>query len=348
MPRTKKQRENNARQARESKKNEGKKNDNTKKNRGNRYDNSNKSGKGFMLDASSPCPVHPDSSHTWGKCYRNPANANNNRDNRNNQNDRSNRDNNKKRKNESHAASVTGFVNDSDSDNDKSTKDETMSPASSKSQKPSCSCSSAPNKSHSLPLDLFQIDVNASTADEISTLTAEDLVSLFTAQNGISNDGVEISSPSATEKTENKQPSTVISIKQIEKQTMTRHLRVLFDTGSSASFISRKVLPKGVIPRPIRNVITTTISGSQNLQGIVTLRGIMLPEFTTSRRISTPINALVFDNDACSVDLIFGTDVLIPLGIDVHNSRQEVRWMDKTIPLYSQPKKNTVRPRFST
>ena len=119
---------------------------------------------------------------------------------------------------------------------------------------------------------------------------------------------------------------------------MTRHLRVLFDTGSSASFISRKVLPKGVIPRPICNVITTTISGSQHLQGIVTLRGIMFPEFTTSRRISTPINALVFDNDACSVDLIFGTDVLIPLGIDIHNSRQEVRWMDKTIPLYSQPK----------
>ena len=64
----------------------------------------------------------------------------------------------------------------------------------------------------------------------------------------------------------------------------------------------------------------------------VLLQHITLPEFSPTQRIDKPLSAYVFDKANSPYDLIMGLDVLVPLGIDLSCSTQQVTWMQLVIP----------------
>ena len=81
-------------------------------------------------------------------------------------------------------------------------------------------------------------------------------------------------------------------------------LKVLFDPGSTTTFISRKCLPRHCKPCPAaRNRSVNTLAGSCTANEVVVLRAIRLPELDKNRVVDQH-EALVFDGEI-RYDLIF-------------------------------------------
>jgi hypothetical protein len=76
----------------------------------------------------------------------------------------------------------------------------------------------------------------------------------------------------------------------------------------------------------------TTLAGRVEVQEVVILRDLMLPEFDKNRRISQQ-KALVFDNDKVKYDIILGTNFLLKTGIRLNYSEGKMKWFDCSIPL---------------
>jgi glycerol-3-phosphate O-acyltransferase len=70
--------------------------------------------------------------------------------------------------------------------------------------------------------------------------------------------------------------------------TSARILTVLFDSGGSGCWISDRALPRGCQPTKLPQPITSlTLSGTLSTQHVVTLQGIILPEFDRNKTIDT-------------------------------------------------------------
>ena len=86
-------------------------------------------------------------------------------------------------------------------------------------------------------------------------------------------------------------------------------LKVLFDPGSTVTFISRKCLPRHCKPCPVtKSRSVNTLAGSCTANEMVVLRAIRLPELDKNRVIDQH-KALVFDGDI-HYDLILGANFL--------------------------------------
>ena len=109
-------------------------------------------------------------------------------------------------------------------------------------------------------------------------------------------------------------------------------LKVLFDPGSTVTFISRKCLPRRCKPCPVtRSRSVTTLVGSCTASEMVVLRAIRLPELDKNRVINQH-KALVFDDDI-RYDLILGADFLAKSGIDIKYSSETIEWFDNELPM---------------
>ena len=107
-------------------------------------------------------------------------------------------------------------------------------------------------------------------------------------------------------------------------------LKVLFDPGSTVTFISRKCLPRHCKPCPVtRSRSVNTLAGSCTASEMVVLRAIRLPELDKNRVIDQH-KALVFDGDI-RYDLILGADFLAKSGIDIKYSSGTVEWFDNEL-----------------
>ena len=110
--------------------------------------------------------------------------------------------------------------------------------------------------------------------------------------------------------------------------------KVLFDTGSTATLINRRCLPKHCKPYQVsatRKV--NTLSGSYNSTEMVIMQNIQLPELDSGRNIEQQ-KALVFKSKTCRFDVILGTDFLSKTGTDVKYSTNTVEWwFDSKMPL---------------
>ena len=83
---------------------------------------------------------------------------------------------------------------------------------------------------------------------------------------------------------------------------------VLFDSGSTSTWIARRCLPPDFTPRDAPPITGTTLAGPFTSNAIVHLFGVRLHEF--QRNVSlTELKAHVFDND-CRYDIIMGRDAL--------------------------------------
>jgi transposase InsO family protein len=103
------------------------------------------------------------------------------------------------------------------------------------------------------------------------------------------------------------------------------------DPGSDHSYIHERTLPKGAVPQITRPTPTRTLNGVSNYNRIVELQGILLPEFSRSKRIERPFKCYVSQHDS-KVDIILGNDFLIAVGINCNGADQTITWLDNSVP----------------
>ena len=131
----------------------------------------------------------------------------------------------------------------------------------------------------------------------------------------------------------NETPVTIALCDTIGTLKSRKLFRVLLDSGSNGCLIKRSALPTGIIPRELAQTKHfNTLAGKLSTSQMVTLRDVRLPEFDKNRRISQQ-RALIFDNDNCKYDIIFGTDFLSKTGIKFDYSSGEMSWFDNVIPM---------------
>ena len=110
-------------------------------------------------------------------------------------------------------------------------------------------------------------------------------------------------------------------------------LKVLFDPGSTVTFISRKCLPRHCKPCPVtRSRSVNTLAGSCTASEMVVLSAIRLPELDKNRVIDQH-RAPVFDGNI-RYDLILGADFLAKSGIDIKYSSGTVEWFDSELSMW--------------
>ncbi len=108
---------------------------------------------------------------------------------------------------------------------------------------------------------------------------------------------------------------------------------VLFDSGSNVSMIKRSALPKGIITQLLGvTKLVRTLAGCLEMQEVVTLQDLRLPEFDKNRHINQQ-KVLVFDNNNVKYDIILGTNLFSKTGIKLNYSQGNMEWFDCSIPL---------------
>ena len=99
-----------------------------------------------------------------------------------------------------------------------------------------------------------------------------------------------------------------------------RSLLVLFDSGSTTTWMSRKALPKGISGYSVPSVTGSTLAGTFTSKEQVCLNDLILPEFSDKKALHK-LGAKVFDAD-CRYDMILGRDALRAFGISLDFSSQ--------------------------
>ena len=112
-------------------------------------------------------------------------------------------------------------------------------------------------------------------------------------------------------------------------------MRVLFDSGADRTMVSRTALPKGITPSQGKKRKVTGVTATSTLSAEISLRDVVLPEFSASTRITGPIPAIIMDNAESSYDIILGMDFLQAISIDICNSSKTVLWNGVSVPFKS-------------
>lgn len=102
-------------------------------------------------------------------------------------------------------------------------------------------------------------------------------------------------------------------VQDIQGKGNSRILKVLFNTGGSSSMVSVGNLPPDatVTLAPVKMV--NTLAGTMTTEGIITLKGMRLPEFNHDRVIEE--HKLQKCSAPCKYDIILGVDFLKKMGI---------------------------------
>ena len=131
----------------------------------------------------------------------------------------------------------------------------------------------------------------------------------------------------------NQCPATICTSNTIGLLRSRKLLKVLLDSGSSSCLIKRSALPQGIIPKELNTPKKfTKLAGKLLAHSVVTLRDIRLPEFDKNRHVDQQ-RALIFDNDKCKYDVIFGTNFLSKVGIKLDYETGEMTWFDNVLPM---------------
>jgi hypothetical protein len=121
-------------------------------------------------------------------------------------------------------------------------------------------------------------------------------------------------------------------VQTLQKTRVNKLLKVLFDSGSDKTMFNRKALPPGINPSLGRKRKITGVISSAIVDQEIVIEEMTLPEFSSTRRVSGPIRAIVMDQPESSYDIIIGMDLMQTLGIDIHNTTKTVVWDTLRIP----------------
>ena len=127
-------------------------------------------------------------------------------------------------------------------------------------------------------------------------------------------------------------PISLATVHQFSGISSPTPLVVLFDCGSQLSFLKCSKVPKecaiSTIEQPVRG-----LTGTLHLTEEVTLTGIMLPEFSASKRIDSSLHCLLLDEqqEDSTYDMILGLDFLCAIGIDILCCQKQLKWDEATL-----------------
>ena len=128
-------------------------------------------------------------------------------------------------------------------------------------------------------------------------------------------------------------PATIFAVSTIDLVRSKKLFRVLFDSGSSATLIKKASLPKGTVPRKLKNPKSLrTLAGKLSTDSVASLNDIQLPEFDKNVHVAKQ-RALIFDNLNCKYDIIFGTNFLSKTGLKLDYDKGEMQWIDNVLPM---------------
>ena len=126
--------------------------------------------------------------------------------------------------------------------------------------------------------------------------------------------------------------TSMILVKSIQGIPCSQIMKVLFDSGESASMIRSKVLPIGVqVDHDHKTNLVATLAGVMQPTGKVGVSGIRLPEFDRSLVIDKH-DFLIF-NAECKYDMILGSNFLAAYGINLNYKNLEVEWFGNVLPM---------------
>ena len=112
-------------------------------------------------------------------------------------------------------------------------------------------------------------------------------------------------------------PVTIMVVDTISSVKSRIFLKVLLDSGSTATMINRKCLPRNCKPCEITSSRQiNTLAGTYTSTEVVIMRNLRIPEFDKNRNVDQQ-KALVFQSETCKYDVILGADFLTKTGIDV-------------------------------
>ncbi len=105
-------------------------------------------------------------------------------------------------------------------------------------------------------------------------------------------------------------PETIMVVDTIGTIKSRRLLKVLLDSGSTATLINKRCLPRKCEPcKTSQNRMVNTLAGSYQSSAMVVMRNLRLPELDKHRDIEQH-KALIFESDNCKYDVILGADFL--------------------------------------
>ena len=117
--------------------------------------------------------------------------------------------------------------------------------------------------------------------------------------------------------------TTMILVKKIQGVPCSRIIKVLFDSGGSASMMSKKVIPRKVeVNHSGPTTLVSTLAGIIQLTDKVAVQGICLPKFDKSLVIDKR-DFLIFDSD-CKYNMILSGNFLAAYGINLNYTELEV------------------------
>ena len=127
-------------------------------------------------------------------------------------------------------------------------------------------------------------------------------------------------------------PATINIANIISVVKSRKFLKVLLDSGSVTTLINKSALPKGVQGRTLNESKgMNTLAGRMTVNTMVKLRDLRLPEFNKDMSIESH-KVLVFGTP-CRYDIIFGTDFLNKVGMNIKFEDSVVEWYDSKLPL---------------
>ena len=290
------------------------------------------------IPAGAKCPVHPHGNHTWESCTLNPKN-----------------------KNKEEKKTPMAFFNKKVKNKPVPTADQYMAEAGSGPD--DSSVESSGTESSGKKKSKNQQTKFASTHDSYCTnilVSSNDFQTETCLDNAISNafmaitedaftnggyDDIEIKDITNPISNLRLKPIGVAVVNTIQGHTSSKPLKVLFDTGSDKTFVNRRILPKGANGKTVSNSMFSTINGVKTINQQVELEGIILPEFSPTKKIDKPMSALVFEDEGL-YDIIFGLDFLVPVGIEISCLTQTISWDNVKVPW--QPKTTLKDNKFGS
>ena len=127
-------------------------------------------------------------------------------------------------------------------------------------------------------------------------------------------------------------PISLATVHQFSGVSSPTPLVALFDCGSQLSFLKCSKVPKeceiSTVEQPVHGLTSTSHHTEE-----VTLTGITLLEFSTSRRIDSSLHCLLLDEqqENSTNDMILGLNFLCAVGIDILCHQKQLRWDDATL-----------------
>jgi hypothetical protein len=127
-------------------------------------------------------------------------------------------------------------------------------------------------------------------------------------------------------------PTSIAVVDTISSLRSCTLLKILFDPGSTSTLISCKCLPRHCKSCAITNEHQIyTLAGTCSTKQMVVMKKIRLPEFNKNNVVEEQ-KALVVDGE-CKYNVIFGTDFLSKIGIDIKYSLGIIEWFNNELPM---------------